>query len=387
MKNKSILFLPSSRNHINFFYPILRSIQKYHDFIFITQGSFKDEGAENELLHLKIPFKTINEYPKLDPNIILEKENIGLVIVGNDSDIIPQWFIHSAKEKQIPSILIQDGLLMDITSLNDSFFHKILLSINQSSKKLLLLSLKLRLLKQIKKIGYGQAGCTQIHVWSIFDKNFLLKKNVPENSIFVTGNMKFNDLSSNTNFENKIIKPTILYAPTDLIHTKILSKKKVFKIVDDICRTVFSISGVKLIIKPHPIEENKFYNFFIKNYQVELSNQDLVTLIGQSTLIITNLSAATFDALQQKKSVIIYLPEIEKIVNRDSFPFNLIEQNILFYAKNSNELLEKIQHLLENPFHYTRTQLNIISSYLGQRNDSILKITDSINEIMARYQI
>ena len=379
---KTILFLPSNRNHVVFFNLILTALKKNFNTLFLTQGTYKSEGAEDELQHLKIPYKTIDDYSKLDPNIIFEQDNIGLIIVGNDFDVIPQWFINSAKKKHIPSILIQDGLLLDVTPLNHDLFHHISFFKNKKSKKLIQLYLKLKLLKQIKKISYGQAGCTQIHVWTDSDKKFLLNKQIPSDSIHVTGNIKFvNSLKSD---EIQTKNSLILYAPTDLIHTKILEKKQVLDTVDDICSIVSSIQNTKLIIKPHPIEEDHFYSDFIKNYapNVELTNLDVNTLITKSKFLITNLSAVTFEALYHKKPVIIYMPEMDKIVSSNSFPFDLIQKNILIYAKNPQELYEKIQFLINTSFSFTSTQLNSISRYLGQKDNSIQKIVNSINHLM-----
>jgi hypothetical protein len=383
MTSKTILFLPSNGNHVKIFLPIVNVIKKKYNFIFFTQGTYKDEGAEKELNCLNIPYKTLDEYPKLVPNQIFEQENVGLIIVGNDSDVIPQWFINSGKKKQISSILIQDGLLLDVIPLNNNFFNQISFFKNIKSKKLFQLSLKLKFTKQIKKISYGQAGCTEIHVWTDSDKKFLLKKKIPQNSIHVTGNLKF------TNFKKSnygIVNPNsfVLYASTDLIHTKILPKKKVIAIVDDVCRTVSLLSKTKLIIKPHPIEDKQFYQNFKQNYNsvVEITDQNIDILIDKSNFLITNLSAVVFDALYLQKPVIIYLPEIEKIVDNSSFPLNLIRKNILYYAKNQKELLEKIKILEDNSFRFSSSQLDLITENLGKKDDSILKIANSINVLM-----
>ncbi|MBS3926362.1 MAG: CDP-glycerol glycerophosphotransferase family protein [Nitrosarchaeum sp.] len=380
---KTILFLPSNGNHVKIFHPIIDAIKKNYDFLFLTQGTYKDEGAENELNRLKIPYKTVDAYPKLDPNMIFEQENIGLLIVGNDFDILPQWFINIAKKKRIPSILIQDGLLLDVIPLNNDVFHQIQFLKTIKSKKLSKLSLKLKLSKQIRKISYGQAGCTQIHVWSDSDKKYLIKKKIPENSIYVIGNVKsFNPktISHQTQNENSFI----LYASTDLIQTKILEKKRVIKTVDEICKTITLIPKMKLMIKPHPIEKKQFYDDFEKNYTpvVKVTYEDVSTLISKSIFLITNLSAVTFEALFQKKQVIIYLPELEKIVKCDSFPFDLIKQGIILYAKTPKELLEKIQLLRDNSFNFTSSQIDVINNYLGQMDNPVSKITQSINEIM-----
>ena len=92
--------------------------------------------------------------------------------------------------------------------------------------------------------------------------------------------------------------------------------------MDNICKTISSIQNTKLIIKPHPTEDAQFYSSFITNYapNVEITNLDVNTLIGKSKFLITNLSAVTFEALYQKKPVIIYLPKMDEIVSRDSFP-------------------------------------------------------------------
>ena len=151
-----------------------------------------------------------------------------MIVIGNDTDVIPQWFINSSHKLQIPSLLIQDGLLFDVKKLNNDFLHHISILINKRSKKLLKLALKLKLSHEFKKIKYGQGGCNQIHVWGKMAEDYLLKRNVPKSSIKISGNTKFqtkNDVSStNSKQTNEIM---ILYAPTDLIQTSILDQKTV----------------------------------------------------------------------------------------------------------------------------------------------------------------
>jgi len=387
MKNKTILFLPSNGNQVKIFNPISNLLEKNYHILYVSQGSFKDEGAEHELQFRNINFKKFDEFTKQDPKFIIEQENVGLIVVGNDTDVIPQWFISSSHKLQIPSLLIQDGLLFDVKKLNNDFLHHISILINKRSKKLLKLALKLKLSHEFKKIKYGQGGCNQIHVWGKMAEEYLLKRNVPKSSIKISGNTKFqtkNEVSSmNSKQTNEI---TILYAPTDLIQTSILDQKTVLDIVRDLCESVLAKEENHLVIKPHPIENTKFYNSFQKKYgpRIEIVNEEIGSLIIKSDIVITNLSTVSMEALQKRKPVVIFLPKIEKIVNPNSFPLDLIEKGVFLYARDKQDLTEKIDNILSNGFEFSSSKLQIISDYLGVQENAVSNIVNSIEEILKK---
>lgn len=387
MKNKTILFLPSNGNQVKIFNPISNLLEKNYHILYVSQGSFKDEGAEHELQFRNINFKKFDEFTKQDPKFIIEQENVGLIVVGNDTDVIPQWFISSSHKLQIPSLLIQDGLLFDVKKLNNDFLHHISILINKRSKKLLKLALKLKLSHEFKKIKYGQGGCNQIHVWGKMAEEYLLKRNVPKSSIKISGNTKFqtkNEVSSmNSKQTNEI---TILYAPTDLIQTSILDQKTVLDIVHDLCESVLAKEENHLVIKPHPIENTKFYNSFQKKYgpRIEIVNEEIGSLITKSDIVITNLSTVSMEALQKRKPVVIFLPKIEKIVNPNSFPLDLIEKGVFLYARDKQDLTEKIDNILSNGFEFSSSKLQIISDYLGVQENAVSNIVNSIEEILKK---
>ena len=122
-KKSTILFLPSNRNHVDIFYPIYNLLKKNFCIFPLTQGQFKNEGADDALKNLNIPFQIFN--PNLSPIDFLKNNNIDVVVVGNDSDVIPQWFVNCAKKLEIPTVLIQDGLMMNLIFTKDSQVTKL----------------------------------------------------------------------------------------------------------------------------------------------------------------------------------------------------------------------------------------------------------------------
>ena len=146
---KTILFLPSNDHHVKIFHGISEILKKDFRILFLTQGSFKNEGVEKELSKLGTNFKKIDEYDRVEPKFILESENVSLVVIGNDTDVIPQWFVNQCSDYNIPSVLIQDGIQFDFKRHNKKFSD--IISKKDSSLKLQKLALKLRLTKKYKK--------------------------------------------------------------------------------------------------------------------------------------------------------------------------------------------------------------------------------------------
>jgi len=269
-----ILFLPSNKNHVLLFKPIYEILKEKCQVVFLTQGSYKNEGADEKLTELNIQFKTLDDYKKKDPTFILTREGIKVVVIGNDIDIIPQWFVNSASKLKIKSVLIQDGMLFEVHKNNKSFVKKLSNLTKHSSQKLFQLAVKLKLSNQYGSITYGESNCTQIHVWGNQAKSYLLSKGIEKNKIVITGNPKiFPKKIENNSLNEKNNAKRILYVPTDLVHTEILNEKVVLQMVDDLCSAVTSVNNTELIIRPHPREETNFYNPILETIPL---NKDLI---------------------------------------------------------------------------------------------------------------
>lgn len=381
-KEKTILFLPSNKNHVYLFYPIWSILKNKYKTIFLTQGSFKTEGAEEALQHFKIPFTKFESYKKQDPNFILKSESIDLVILGNDIDVIPQWFVNCSQSLQIPTILIQDGMLFDyITKRKPMSKISVMLT---NSKKLIKLALKLKIQKKYKKILYGQSNCTQIHVWSKNTKYYLIDKNIDPTKIIITGNPKFQIL---TKFEKTPHKTKqVLYCPTSLIETGILDQNTVAGIVKSICHVITQLKEVDLIIKPHPVEKKSFYEKIICQFtqKIRLTNEDINNLFKTANCVITNLSTVSLDAIAHSIPVLLYVPNLEQIVKTSFFPQILIDKKVVLYAHDVESLNTQLIRILKGDFSIQEShRKEILEEFYGAiDSNAAIRSVEQIDDIL-----
>lgn len=386
MKERKVLFIPSNANHVRLFLPIYKILKEKYAVLIMTQGTFKNEGAEDTLLELNIDFKRLADYDKKEPEFILEKEQVGIVIVGNDIDIIPQWFINSATKMGIPSVYLQDGLLFDYEtpsrSIMDSFFKK-----GGTSMKLKNLASKLLISKKINRLTtHGTVYTTMIHVWGKTSESYLTGKGVDKKRILITGiigGLKIKENSSQLTEESK----SIVYVPSDLVFSRILNQKEMEKLIHSACSSLSSL-GCKVEVKPHPREDVKFYQTLGKKYQnLEVSFGSIYDLLPKASLVITDMSSFAVEALAATKPVIIFFPNIQKIVKPGSFPLDLVEKNAAYLARDGNELAEIAGNLLkEQPTSRKEPMKMVAEEYLGNLDGmEALRSANSIMEIMEKH--
>lgn len=363
MSGKTILFIPSNENHCKIFQSVSTHLKEYKQ-IFLTQGSYKNEGAEDALKKLGVNFTRIDDYEQKDAEFILKKENVGIVVIGNDGDIIPQWFVNSGKKIGIPSVLIQDGMMINIRTLGRNLIKSTRDKLTQTSPKLKILAINLGRKKQYKKTIYGLGGCTQIHAWGKQSESYYVNKGVDSKSIIITGMPKIYDSTIAISDNSEKI---ILYAPTDFVRMNIAKPDFVKRLAYDVCSTVMSMKNVKLIIKPHPRENvNLYADLQIKfGSRVEISNEDVSTLIPMSGLVISDLSTVGLEAIWLKKPVVIHLPNVESFTGHDVFPNDVIVKNMALYSDDERSLSVQIRKITEKKWSLPDGDMDIVEKYLG----------------------
>ena len=360
-KKPIILFLPSNRNHVDIFYPIHNLLKKNFDIFFLTQGEFKNEGADDALKKLKITFQIFN--PNLSPIDFLKNNNIDVVIVGNDSDVIPQWFVNCAKKIGIPTVLIQDGLMMNlilpkIFQLRNYLKHK-------KFKKLLLLRLKLAFTKDFKKILYGQSNCSLILTWSKISESYFESLGINKESMRQIGYPKFIAKSKKPH-----VQRIILYTPTALHQLGLMTSSENSILVNILHKTISKIPNSKLIIKPHPIENASIYENVVKSsINTEITNNSFNTLIQQADVVISDVSTTILESLVRNVPVIIFFPNLHKKIKSVQFPFDLIEKNIVSFANNEDELKKILDKQLNGHIVNNTDQSNFLEYYLGKQDN------------------
>jgi hypothetical protein len=383
LNEKAILFIPSNENHCKIFQSIGSHLKEYKQ-IFLTQGSYKNEGAEEALAKLGISFTRIDDYEKIEAEFILKKENIGIVIVGNDSDVIPQWFVNVGQKLRIPSVFVQDGMMVDIKTLGRNLIKSAKDKLMQTSPKLKLLAIQLGRKQQYEKTSYGLGGCTQIHAWGEQSVSYYVNKGVNRARIVITGIPKIYDASITPSGNQEKI---ILYTPTDFVRMNIVKPDYARKLAHNVCSAVTSIQNVRLIIKPHPREDLNLYGELPAKFgsRVQISNDDVTKLIPSSNLVISDLSTTGLEAIGLKKPVVIYLPDVESFTAPDIFPNDVIAKNLALYAKDEKSLLEQITTILEGKWSMNSENLGVVEKYLGPLdNKSTLRSSTNIEKLLER---
>lgn len=363
MNNKTILFIPSNENHCKIFQSIASHLKGY-DQLFLSQGSYKNEKAEETLKKLGISFTRIDDYEKKDAEFILQKENVGIVIVGNDSDVIPQWFVNLAKKLGIPSVFVQDGMMVEIKTLGRNIIKSSKDKLIQTSPKLKMLAIQLGRKKQYKKTSYGLGGCTQIHAWGEQSASYYVNKGVDRKTIVITGIPKiYDDSMISSEDEEKII----LYTPTDFVRMNIIKPDYAKDLAYNVCSVVTSMQNVRLIIKPHPREDLSLYADLPVKFgsRVQISDEDVTKLIPISNLVINDLSTVGLEAIGCRKPVVIYLPNVESFTASDLFPNDVIRKNLVLYAKDKQSLFKQITKILEGRWLLHEENLGVVEKYLG----------------------
>ncbi|MEM3159502.1 MAG: CDP-glycerol glycerophosphotransferase family protein [Nitrososphaera sp.] len=353
----SIVFVPSNENHVEIFWSICKHMEDYRP-VFVSQGSLKDEGADSAMWRLGIGFVELADYGG-DPAEVLRKEGAGAVVVANDTDVVPQWFVNCAKEAGIPSVLVQDGILFDFKAADG-----LPVAMRTSSPKLLFTAMRLRARGKYRKVPYGGAGCTKILVWGQSSKSYLASKGIDEKNMTITGSPT---MYAARNSKQDADRRAVLYIPTDLVHGNIVNASRARKIVEDACSAILS-GNTKLTVKPHPREDSTFYEHLSDKYgnSLTVSYDNVYELMAKSGIVVTDISTTAAEALAMGKQVIIFLPGLEEIVVQSSFPRNLISENAVLYAGDEEELRRQIIGLLDGTHHTSRQAAEeMAESYFG----------------------
>lgn len=348
---------------------IYEKLKKEHVTLFISQDSYKNENAEKTMIELNIPFKKIEKYDRKHPKSILQNENIGVIIVGNDTDVIPQWFINWGNKLGIPSVLIQDGLFFDMKTIKQNRISKLVGLLTTSKLKLLFLAASLLLTHQYKRVRDGLGGCTQIQVWGTKSQEYFIKNGVDEQKIVITGSIKADNIVQHKEGDKQ--QKFILYAPTNMVKTNLVTNDFMKEMTMSVCTTVGYFNDLTLIIKPHGAENISSYKNLVKKFgdKVQVIDTEIIKSLEKADLLITNLSTTVIDALCMRKPVIIYLPNVGNYVDENSFPRDLIANNTILYANDVSSLIKNINLVTSDSYEQqSDIKDKILSEYVGPRD-------------------
>lgn len=342
---KNILFLTENNDpQLKIFLPIIKQLKTVSDinpivvsFVEIYGGKLDEERLKKEgvegikccsniiyheyykkgliqkfLIYKRFQKEIEVSFKKLDPD---------LIVCGCDATIPIKYCIKEANRCHIPSIMIQDGMV--VLTLRLSFFYNLVLRL----KRIIFYPAKLIL--RIEPTSYyvnyiGGSKCSKIAVWGNSSRKYFLKTGVSSEKIIITGYPRFDEIFTanwrketasffkNYNLNESYRYIIFLSQPIEKFGLSTIKQKE-----EAIIRTIYSIQSINrdynsnfhLIIKLHR-EENllKIKNLVSKvdiNKECEvLQDVDLYPLLFKSELAITFLSTTGLEALLFEKPLI-----------------------------------------------------------------------------------
>jgi UDP-N-acetylglucosamine 2-epimerase len=214
-------------------------------------------------------------------NNIIDQYKPSLIVSGDDADTQTRIYSLLANIRNIPSLIIQQGLLNEKAVEWDFFSGTVVAAMGENARKAL--------------IGHG----------------------ISENKIIVTGRPQF-DLISKINSEQiKKLRETlsggsdnkiVLLATQPYVVGAFTSEDVRKSMIKAVFQAASSFENVVLLIKPHP-DENTSYLMSVssrfKNTLVLQPHQDTIALIQACNIFITFSSTTALQAMLAEKPIII----------------------------------------------------------------------------------
>lgn len=354
-----------------------------------------DDGSQTNEFNidpLKYNYKFFEDYKTDNILEILKKEKPDVLVSSNDFDYLGRSFIIGAKFLKIPTVLLLQGIFVDIysTKSNHLLIRDRYVILKNRGK--FILKKFLLLLKTYRKIGSGietlcrviiddittpflysepagKYGCDLILVRTDLDKNALKKRGI-KSKIVVTGDPGmdsiFDDVSQKMikNQSSRKRMKVVLITTAMVEHglwTKKMWEETITQIVKEFCT---KFSTIKFVLKIHPTSERiqdyksllKKIGFSVPIFQTE----NLVDVLSDADIVLSleGGSWANWVPFFLKKPLIII--NLVKDVNSKKFPY--IKERVALELTEIEELGNLIQKAKNQ--HDNKKMDDFISKYL-----------------------
>lgn len=410
MKNIDVLFLAHSSVEVKTFYPVYKKLKEKYRSLETLALSLEplafERNASQLMRKLKIPFKTLGDFPTNNSvDILLKLKPKIIVICGDDTNAIYQAFIKAAKKNQIKTLLIQEGVIgnMDISYRKLSAIMIYLYRWKGFTKHYFFLFNSLRragytifwiikfMLKDIlKKLVqwniYGCGDCDKLAIAGEFTKDILVKRGISPSKIELCGLSRFDEIF-NTNFDKTIsckklgmdlARPKILLLTDALVEHGLWSNKQLKEFFRKIVTVVSEFNDIDFIVKLHPRESVDIYQQVLKEVNKHFPIYQDITLyyelINISDIVMTCLSTTALEAIIFKKPVIIL-----NFFNGKKEYIPYVSEGVAYEAKNEEELRNLLKEILLkkkyiSPLKYDKFVKKHVYALDGKATDRIVSI-------------
>jgi len=358
------------------FKPIIVELNWNSLVINIELGKRKSE-IEKILVEQNLPYISVPRKTLFHVRQIINQELPDILVVGHDQTYMDEAFISVCNSINIPTLLVQDGILVAdrsnaqrvenykdrlleaikfpirlpfrllkyITNENDSMSNKIFEGI-----------LALRYNPLGRGVVYGHGSCSKMAVFGCAVKEMLISEGVDPERIVITGNPKFDVIygCKNTEYKQHVYdrwgippeREIILLITQYFVEARIWSTEQRAAFVLAVNDAISTLPNTQLIIKLHPpIENIKDYEDLTKDYPsqpVICKYTPLQELISISNLIITVSSTAALEAMAMGKCVII----VDLFNNSET---SFFKDSGALYVSHKDDIRPAIANILSNP--------------------------------------
>jgi len=331
-----VVFLVDATANIEMFAPIVEELPSNWDSLVINLDRWTQKAAiEQNLQELGVDYRTIGGWSRRHVDRILQEVPPGVIVMPHDTVIPPdQLFISYADSKHIPTLYIPHGMFTPLVRigpwgpsfpswlkyLKRALFGASRLARHDNSSRGQLVETSWSWIKHTfrhKLEGHG--GCSKMAVFGDVTKELLVSEGISPEHIMVTGNPKFDYLSSAraSDCKSKICqrydipedKDIVLLLTGYFVEGGEWTSDQRKQFVMAIYEATSKLPQSKLIIKLHPIVEKEAdYEEIIRDLpEPPIICQDVALweLLHACSLAITVMSGAGLEAMAAGKPLLI----------------------------------------------------------------------------------
>lgn len=278
----------------------------------------------------------------------LHAEQPSVVVLGNDMGSLERLFIAEARQRGIPSLLVQDGVI----ALRPMPAEAVSLHVRVVRAALNALGMRLPDSKP-----YGQNGADRIAVMGSAVAEWLATQGVPKERIVVTGQPRYDSLCA-------LREGTTLPTGLDSLHLPERDKIILFcsqpylryNVCDEakarsIWRTV--IDGVKwlgaghhLVAKLHPAEDlewtRRWLGTDLPSEWTLTRDADVLSLLARADALVTLISSTALEAICLGKPVVL----LDLGIMPEPVPYS--EAGAALRARSAEELVQRLREALHD---------------------------------------
>lgn len=321
-----IVIIVSSTAQVSMFKVLIKELENF-DIKFITNGSPFKKEIHDLLKKYKFNFETMKRCDQRSVNEFLKKEMPDIILTGHDQIFMEILFIEAANSLGIPSLTIQDGILVadrNPVHIGIKYFLKIpfrFLELLFKEKVPLnyLIDFSKFLMKYKNRYSvYGHGKSSKIALFGESIKNSLIEEGISSDKLEVTGNPKFDNLTEFKGKKESLRKKWNIPQKKKIVvvltqwfveaGTWTVEQRELF--ISIIVEAILPFGdNVQLILKLHPAYEKKEdYLKILENFSISPVIFDLEPIheiISISDVIISVSSTSALEAMALQKPVLI----------------------------------------------------------------------------------